>query len=1147
MTPDQLLAVKALFLEVSALPPAQWQSFLDGRTDVQGEVRAWVEEQLKELEHGESALLPPVQLSGSLRLEPGELVGGYKLLERIGEGGFGVVWMAQQHEPVERKVALKVIKAGMDSEQVVRRFEAERQALAIMDHPNIARVFDGGTTVHGRPYFVMELVRGIPITEYCDQARADTRQRIDLFQVVCHAVQHAHQKGVIHRDIKPSNVLVTEIDGRPSPKVIDFGIAKATSASLTQKTLFTSFGQMVGTPDYMAPEQTTLSGLDVDTRADIYSLGVLLYELLTGSPPFSVRELLGQGYEEMLRMVRELDPPSPSTRASSEASGAEVVACRCCADPSELSRLLAGDLDWIVMKALEKQRDRRYDTPDALADDLARHLNHEPVLASPPSVAYRLRKYVRRNRVVVAAVSAIVVSLLAGATFAFSFALRERDQRNAADAARDGLASLVEVLKGRDPFLSDDQLISDKEALDLAAAQVERAFPDQPLQRVELHKFLGAAYWRIGEIQAAVQQMDIAATELDRLPDVDPLRARSLLMPRVFMYQHLGITSTQRIRPGTLLRAVMESIAAGDPELERMARELVSWSHRWRFPLTQTLALEQFAELESSLIQQGAGAPRWAALGDLAVFVGYGVGQALGVWADSDAWFELAAGTYRGRAGFEPTHILLALLQMERLTSLYRAGNLEKLGELARGHADVYGSVLPSDHWLLDSLDAWEAIAGASLDPNPEAYLPSLRQSFEELEGILGSGHYRVRSILANLVEVAKAANAPDAEDLRVQLVSSCAQHPDFGGVTLEVIETMLAGHPTVDRLRELYRLWTEEPYSDVYGQSVVERVSEIIQACESLSGEEVICVARWMLSLSPCHTEKSGSDETSRLHLREMYEFLARIEWSEDLSDVRKEINTELAHLFWYNDGNAERSLAAMRAGVRDDFVFSRVLYGRRLMDAGQPEEGFQVVEEAYQSLLDLHLRLNIFSVYGCRNLLNAYVVLGRHRGELEESLQAGARVASDYLEELLRGGTDADSLHQLAWAVVRATGLGPLDYTRALQAAREGIEQLKVYGLPSTNRGLSADLHGTCALAELRLGNRGAAVSRARRAIELRVEHGLSPSTTDVAVLALALAGTGQRLEARAALERAQAEAAALDDPLLHALISEAEAELR
>jgi serine/threonine protein kinase len=349
----------------------------------------------------------------------GDRIGRYKLLQTIGEGGCGVVYMAEQEEPVRRRVALKVIKLGMDTKQVIARFEAERQALAMMDHPNIAKVLDAGATEAGRPYFVMELVRGIKITDYCDQNNLPTRDRLDLFIKVCQAIQHAHQKGIIHRDIKPSNILVTLHDGAPVPKVIDFGIARATEGRLTDQTLFTAFEQFIGTPAYMSPEQAEMSGLDIDTRSDIYSLGVLLYELLTGKTPFDAKQLAAAGLDEMRRTIREQEPVRPSTRLGTMLEGElTTTAKHRQTDAPKLLHLLRGDLDWIVMKALEKDRTRRYETANGLAADLKRHLNNEAVVARPPSTAYRFQKLVRRNKLVFAAGASIGAALII--TLAFS-------------------------------------------------------------------------------------------------------------------------------------------------------------------------------------------------------------------------------------------------------------------------------------------------------------------------------------------------------------------------------------------------------------------------------------------------------------------------------------------------------------------------------------------------------------------------------------------------------------------------------------------------------------------------------------------------------------------------------------------------------
>jgi eukaryotic-like serine/threonine-protein kinase len=390
-----------------------------------------------------SALNHPADEAGpdSLAEQPGDRIGPYKLLEQIGEGGWGVVYMADQVEPIRRRVALKIVKLGMDTKQVIARFDAERQALALMDHPNIARVLDAGATATGRPYFVMELVRGIKITDYCDQNQLSTQERLDLFMQVCHAVQHAHQKGIIHRDLKPSNILVTLHDGVAVPKVIDFGIAKATQQPLTDKTLFTSFQHFIGTPAYMSPEQAGMSGLDIDTRSDIYALGVLLYELLTSRLPFEQKELARAGLDEMRRLIREQEPPRPSTRLSTLADAElSTTARQRQTEPLKLVKHVRGDLAWIVMRCLEKDRARRYSTADALADDLTHHLNHEPVEAAAPGAFYRLSKFAQRHRTGLATGTTLLLLLLGGVLVSTWQAIRatraERDQSRLSQEAR---------------------------------------------------------------------------------------------------------------------------------------------------------------------------------------------------------------------------------------------------------------------------------------------------------------------------------------------------------------------------------------------------------------------------------------------------------------------------------------------------------------------------------------------------------------------------------------------------------------------------------------------------------------------------------------------------------------------------------------
>ena len=602
---------RTMFLAVLERPEDQWQTALEelcsGNTELKIRAQMLLDaHRAMGSVQGADDLTAEVVRSPVLE-EAGRFIGPYKLLQQIGEGGFGVVYMAEQVKPVRRIVALKIIKAGMDTAQVIARFESERQALALMDHPNIAKVLDAGATQSGRPFFVMELVKGIPITEFCDRNQMKPEDRLGLFIDVCHAIQHAHHKGVIHRDIKPSNVLVTLHDGTPVVKVIDFGVAKATVQRLTERTLFTAFGQMIGTPAYMSPEQAEMSGLDIDTRSDIYSLGVLLYELLTGTTPLELNRLRQAGYAEMQRLIREEATPRPSTRLSSLKDSATVTAGNRGVEVKRLVNFLAGDLDCIVLKSLEKDRNRRYATPGNFAEDLTRYLRKEAILARPASTSYKLWMFTRRNRVAVLTAAVVAGAMVLGTTVATWQALRatraesraiqqkaiadrerktalqreaeavknERLARKAEAAAKESDATTKDVLSfvennifaaARPPLQKGGlgREVTLRKALDAAEPNIARAFTTRPRVEAQLRKMLGDTYLTLDDASPGIAQMERAyALSKDHYGLDDPFTAN--------VEGTLALNYVRRGRPAEGLELLEKSY--------RRRRELLGLDH----------------------------------------------------------------------------------------------------------------------------------------------------------------------------------------------------------------------------------------------------------------------------------------------------------------------------------------------------------------------------------------------------------------------------------------------------------------------------------------------------------------------------------------------------------------------------------------
>jgi len=709
-----------------------------------------------------------------------DTIGPYWLVQLLGEGGMGQVWLAEQTFPVKRKVALKLIKGGRYDHSVIQRFEAERQSLAIMDHPAIAKVFDAGTTVEGQPFFVMEYVPGAAITKYCDEKRLTTRERLELFIKVCEGVQHAHQKAIIHRDLKPGNIMVTEIDGKAAPHIIDFGVAKATENKQEGETLMTQVGMLVGTPGYMAPEQTDPSAPDIDTRADVYALGVILYELLTGTLPFDSREWQKQPLYEILRQIREEDPPRPSTQLITASKAAEEFATMRQSEPRQLASLLKGDLDWITMKALEKDRARRYDSPTALAADIGRYLADEPVLATPPSVAYKTSKFIKRHRVGVLAAATVFLMLIALAVSmtvqAFRIA-RERDRANREAAEAKNVSDfLIHLFNVSDPSEARGNSITAREILDQGAKQVETNLSNQPQVQARLLETIGTVYDSLGLYPESRKLLD-QSVSLRRqvLGPKNPELLSSLNELARVMRMEGQLSAAESTLQNALVTDRRELGPEHSVTLDCMI-ELANVLHeQGRFAESEKLKRETL-EIQRRVL----GAENPETLRTL-TNLGYTLGEQ-GRLQESVALLREALDLRRKVLG--PDHPETLRTEFFLADYLSIEGQLEEAENLQRDNLKIRRHVLGDDH--PDTLETMESLANILQAEKHYAEAEKLRRDVVDVQRrVLGPEHpltLVTMTELANTLSVEgryKEANALLQQTLEIQTRIRGANHPD--------------------------------------------------------------------------------------------------------------------------------------------------------------------------------------------------------------------------------------------------------------------------------------------------------------------------------------------------------------------------------